>query len=149
MSKTALCWSRSSSNSGCRGSVATATNEGCWEGAHGAPTHCHVTRRPSRWKDTMSPSKSQVRGANVPRKSTPKMKSKQPSASPTQVMEKGAPLMTPLARHAVAAGDHDSELVAPPVEQAPGGAWHALDEGVGGAGVQQGEEALALDRHRK
>lgn len=55
----------------------------------------------------------------------------------------------PFTRHALATSHHDSELIAPLWGKPKAVHGHGLEEGVGGASVQQGEESLALDHHQK
>jgi hypothetical protein len=67
-------------------SVAGAATAAAGRGAPGPGAACHTTGRPSRWKASVRASKSQVMGPNVRRKSTPRMKSKQPRSIPKHVM---------------------------------------------------------------
>jgi hypothetical protein len=50
-------------------------------------------------------------------------------------------------RHALAVGHRNAKLVAPLRSESKAPHGRALEERVGGAGVQEGEEARALDRH--
>jgi hypothetical protein len=112
----------------------------------------HTTWRPSRWKTSIRASKSQVMGPNMHRKSTPRTKSKQPRSMPTHVMVSSAPAIETSMPRAIPAHGKRSPLAtvtqswSPVTPRGRGAVKCPLDEVMHRAGVQEGEQAFALDR---
>jgi hypothetical protein len=78
---------------GCWAVSTTATASYCGAGCCVARTPCQWMRRPWRRNDRVSARKFDCMVPNVSKKSTPRMKSKQPRRIPTHVMEKDSSLM--------------------------------------------------------
>ena len=121
-------------------------------GAHTVPRHDAVTLLEGHGQPLEIPSEGAQRPEEVHAEDEVEAAQREPDTGDGEGLaadDDGDVAGDPLARDMVAVGDRDVELFAPLWSEPQAAHGRALEEGVGGADVQQGEEALALDRHRK